>query len=113
MITLNVLKEFGPITGFRYYSDGLKSGQEFYEELLKSKFEEAIASNSKLKIEMNGVEGYLSSFINEAFRRLGEDFGSANVWGRLIIEYNESPRVIEKIRKAVHNLNVKNESIKI
>lgn len=113
MITLNVLKEFGPITGFRYYTDGPKSGQEFYEKLLKPKFEEAISCGSKLKIEMDGVEGYLSSFINEAFRKLGEDFGSADVWERLIVEYSESPRVIDKIRKAVYNLNVKNESIKV
>lgn len=112
MVVLNVLREFGPMTGFRTYDDGPKSGQEFFDTLLKPKFTEALSKDVQLKIEMDGVEGYLSSFLNEAFRRLGNEFGADLVWDKLLIEYNESHRVHEKIRKAIHNINVRNEKIK-
>ena len=69
MITINIKEDFSPTTGFRTYEDGPKSGLEFYETLLKEKFENAIRTNDKLKIILDGGEGYTSSFLNEAFMK--------------------------------------------
>lgn len=102
MIEIKILTDFTFAPGARDYDDGKDSGEEFYEKLLKSKFEEALQKNTKLKIVLDGVEGYPSSFLSEAFGLLGNEFGSEHVWERLIIISNEVPMYIKKIKKYVH-----------
>jgi phosphomannomutase len=102
MITINVAKDFTLIPGARNYSDGPKSGQEFYEILLKRKYAEAIKEGVKLKVIIDGTEGYASSFLNEAFSLLGNEFGANNVWNNLIIVSDEIPKYIEKVKKSVY-----------
>lgn len=102
MIEINILKDFSFAPGARDYDDGKDSGQEFYEKLLKSKYEEALKNDVKLKIDLDGVEGYPSSFLSESFGLLGNEFGGENVWKRLIIVSSEVPMYIKKINKYVH-----------
>lgn len=104
MILLNIPEDFSPTPGFRTYEDGPKSGLEFYDLLLKDKFKEAIDKNLKLKIVLDGSEGYTSSFLNEAFRLLGEKFGSDRVWNNIVIISNESPRLIKKIKDSIYEM---------
>ena len=91
MITINIAEDFSITPGFRTYSDGPKSGEEFFDSLLLSKFQEALEKDVKLKIILDGTNGYTSSFLNESFRLLGNKFGSDIVWNRLIIISNEVP----------------------
>lgn len=102
MITIDIPKDFSPTTGFRYYSDGPKSGQEFFETLLRLKFKDALDNKVKLKIILDGGEGYLSSFLNEAFRLLSKEFGPDTSWNNLIIISNETPKYIKKIKDAIY-----------
>jgi hypothetical protein len=102
MITINIAKEFTLTPGARNYSDGPKSGQEFYDTLLKNKFTEALEDGVKLKIILDGTDGYASSFLNEAFSLLGNEFGADRVWNNLIIISDEVPKYIEKIKKSIY-----------
>ena len=102
MIKIKILTDFTFAPGARDYDDGKDSGQEFYENLLKSKYEEAIRKDLNLKIDLDGVEGYPSSFLSEAFGLLGNEFGSEEVWSRLILVSNEVPMYIKKINKYIH-----------
>jgi phosphomannomutase len=104
MITINIKQDFSPTTGFRTYEDGPKSGLEFYDVLLKNKFSEAIENKVKLKIILDGGEGYTSSFLNEAFRLLGKNFGSELVWQNIIIISEEVPKYIKKIKDSVYEM---------
>ncbi len=104
MVVINIKDDFSIKTGFRTYDDGPKSGLEFYDKLLKRKYEEAVAKNVKLKIILDGGEGYTSSFLNEAFRLLGENYGSDKVWQRLIIISKEMPKYIKKIKNSVYEM---------
>ena len=40
-ICINIKNDFSDSPGARYRKDGPNSGQQFYEEILKNKFEEA------------------------------------------------------------------------
>ena len=102
MIEIKILTDFTFAPGARDYDDGKDSGQEFYEKLLKSKYEEAIEKNVQLKIDLDGVEGYPSSFLSESFGLLGNEFGAQQVWEKLIIVSNEVPMYIKKINKYIH-----------
>jgi phosphomannomutase len=85
MITIDISKQFTLTPGARYYTDGPKSGEEFYEKHLKIEFLNALEQNVKLKIILDGTDGYASSFLNEAFSLLGNEFGAEKVWNNLII----------------------------
>ncbi len=102
MIEIKVLTDFSFAPGARDYEDGKDSGQEFYESQLKSKFQEALDKNIKLKIDLDGVEGYPSSFLSESFGLLGNEFGADEVWGRLLIISNEVPKYIQKIKGYIY-----------
>jgi len=101
MIEINIARDFSVSTGARYYTDGKYSGEEFFETILKIKYEEASKKKEKLKIVLDGTDGLASSFLNEAFRKLGDKYGSDNVWNNLILVSNEVPNYIIKIRKAL------------
>jgi phosphomannomutase len=102
MITINIAKDFTDTPGFRYYTDGPFSGEEFFDKLLKIKFQEAKDKDQQLKIILDGVNGFTTSFLNESFRRLGEAFGSDQTWNRLIIVSNNIPKYIEKIKSSLY-----------
>jgi phosphomannomutase len=102
MITINIAQQFTLTPGARYYTDGPKSGQEFYDELLKKGYLQALSDKVKLKIILDGTDGYASSFLNEAFSLLGNEFGADNVWNSLIIISDEVPKYIDKIKKSVY-----------
>lgn len=102
MITIKVLEDFSFAPGARDYDDGKDSGQEFFETLLKKKFIQAKEADLKLKIDLDGVEGYPSSFLSESFGLLGNEFGADEVWNRLIILSNEVPKYIKKIKEYIY-----------
>jgi phosphomannomutase len=102
MIVINIANDFGVETGARTYEDGKKSGQEFYEHYLKPNFEQAIRDKTKLKIILDGTDGLASSFLNEAFRRFGTEFGADNVWANLILISTEVPKYIIKIKESLY-----------
>lgn len=103
-MTINIKEDFTPATGFRTYDDGPKSGLEFFDTLLDRKFAEALKEGKQLKIILDGGEGHTSSFLNEAFRLLGEKYGADNVWNNIIIVSNEWPKYIKKIKSSVYEM---------
>lgn len=101
MIEIKILTDFSFTPGARDYEDGKESGLEFYETLLRSKFMEASKAKVKLKVDLDGVEGYPSSFLSESFGLLGNEFGPEIVWNNLLIISNEVPKYIKKIHEYV------------
>lgn len=71
MITLNVAEEFSDTPGGRFIKDGPDSGEEF-RKLLQKKHEEAKNRNTILKVNLDGVYGYTTPFLDESFGILGE-----------------------------------------
>ena len=102
MIEINIAIDFTTEPGARNYSDGPFSGEEFFDKLLKPKYVEAKEKGLKLKINLDGTEGYASSFINEAFIRLGSEFGADEVWNNLILISDEIPKYIKKVKESIY-----------
>ncbi|MCC7080421.1 MAG: STAS-like domain-containing protein [Burkholderiales bacterium] len=69
--TINVAQDFSKEPAGRYPEDGPNNGQRFRLEKLVSGLSEA----QKLVIELDGTEGYGSSFLEEAFGGLVRDHG--------------------------------------
>lgn len=73
---ISIAKDFNDKVGGRYKRLGPFSGEAFYEDMLKAKFEKAKEQNEKLHIYLDGTSGYGSSFLDESFGRLSREFNS-------------------------------------
>lgn len=99
------ISDYSTTPGARYRDDGNFSGEEFYEEHLKKAFESSIERNEKLVVDLDGTEGYATSFLDEAFGRLAEDFSAENVLKRIEIISNEEPDWIEEVKNYILERN--------
>lgn len=101
-IRINIKEDFSDSPGARYRKDGPHSGEQFYEELLKIKFDEAVKQNVKLEINLDGVWGYPSSFVSGSFGKLSLEYSAEKVLNTIIFISNESEtrkeRIIEEIK---------------
>lgn len=98
MVKINISKDFNDVLGGRYRTDGKFSGEEFYEDILKMKFQEALDKNETLEINLDGTFGYPSSFIDQSFGTLGREFGEEIVQKHLSFITDDQPELEDKIR---------------
>jgi hypothetical protein len=94
---LKISSDFSETPGARYYTDGHDSGEEFYERILRHAFKEALDDRSILSIDLDGTEGYATSFLDEAFMRLTKEFGKKEVLSHIKIISSEEPDWISEI----------------
>jgi hypothetical protein len=66
---ISIANDFSKFPAGRYESDGPASGQSFREKHLKP----ALDANDMVTVDMDGVLGYGSSFLEEAFGGLVRD----------------------------------------
>lgn len=100
MIILSIAKDFSKTPGFRYkiQSPGI-SGEEFRVNLLEPKYLEAKENGNKLQVILDGTDGYLTSFLEEAFGGLQRNYLNVNVLDIIEIISNEEKHWIEDIKR--------------
>lgn len=101
-IKINVLSDFSPYPGARFESDGPFSGEEFYNKLLKPKMKEALEKKTKLIINLDGTNGYASSFIDQAFGvMLRGEFNQKDIDETIEYISEEEPNLIKIIKEDI------------
>lgn len=96
-IKLKFIKDFTPYPGGRSRSTGDHSAEEFYEDVLQGKFKQSCDEDKMLSIDLDGAAGYAGSFLDEAFGRLGHEFGVEECKKRLEFVTNEEPYLRDDI----------------
>ena len=96
-IKLKFIKDFTEYPGGRSRSTGDHSAEEFYEDVLQGKFIQAIEEDKILSIDLDGAAGYAGSFLDEAFGRLGHEFGLEECKARLEFITDEEPYLRDDI----------------
>lgn len=61
--TINIAKDFSDVPSGRYRTDGPSNGEAFREDILRV----ALQNFERVIVELDGTEGYGSSFLEEAF----------------------------------------------
>lgn len=89
-ININV-KDFSTSPGPRYIKQGEASGELFYHQILNPAFTKGLNEESDIVVNLDGVDGYMSSFLDEAFGNLVYDFGADEVTKRLSYISIEEP----------------------
>ncbi|MGR3219045.1 MAG: STAS-like domain-containing protein [Candidatus Anammoxibacter sp.] len=107
MIAINISKEFSREPGARSRDEGNHSGQEFREKFLEKHFKDP-NDNFKIKIYLDGTEGYATSFLDEAFGGLARKFSGKRVLKRLEFVSNEEPLLIKEIKDYIKACNMEN-----
>lgn len=90
--------DFSENPGPRYCNQGDDSGEEFYHTQLNKQFRDAMTSNSVLVLDLDGPNGYASSFLDEALGNLVYDFGAENVNKHMEIISIEEPEWISMLK---------------
>lgn len=85
--------------GPRYCNQGDDSGEDFYHAQLNSAFAKAYSSGKQLLIDLDGPDGYASSFLDEAFGNLIYDFSQELVSKIIILKSDEEPEWIEMLEQ--------------
>lgn len=104
MIKINISKDYTTTPGARYKSDGPFSGEEFREKYLEPHFTNE-DDQSKIEINLDGAEGYPTSFLEEAFGGLVRKFGKKRCLNRLIFISDEDKLLIEEIQNYMKETN--------
>ena len=88
---LSVATDFFPFPGGRFRKNGRGSGEEFRDQYLVPGLQEAKRLGGVLSVSLDGVMGYPSSFLEEAFGGLVRErgFSKSELNKHLIIEANE------------------------
>ena len=100
-INISVAKDFSVTPGARQKTDGLFSGEEFRENILEKYF--ADGNIEKIVIDLDGVEGYSTAFLEEAFGGLVRKFGKTAVLGRFEFISTEEPLLVSEIESYIKN----------
>lgn len=98
---LSIAKEFSVTPGPRSKVDGEFSGEEFLEKLLLPKFNEAEKAKAKLLVDLDGTEGYATSFLEAAFGGLTRNVGQKRVLAVLEFKSDDEPFMIGEIQQYI------------
>lgn len=91
MSTLSIYEDFSEFTGLRHCDISDNSGEEFYHKVLNKAFVEALEQKEKLIVNLDKVDGYASSFLDEAFGNLVFDFTMEKVRKNIEIVSEQEP----------------------
>jgi STAS-like domain of unknown function (DUF4325) len=104
-----IATDFTTTPGARYKKDGEFSGEEFLENILLPKFENAVNNNSLLLIDLDKVWGYPSSFVSGSFGKLSQLKGANLVLKHILFKSEDNITRLEKIKAEIEN-PIKNDS---
>jgi len=101
-IILSIANDFKETPGARYISDGPYSGELFYKDHLKPAFLKVKDNDKKLIIDLDGTEGYATSFLDEAFGSLSKEFSEDFVLSKIKFISTEEPNLVNEIKDYIH-----------
>ncbi|MCI9523577.1 MAG: STAS-like domain-containing protein [Erysipelotrichaceae bacterium] len=96
-----ISSDFSNTPGGRWKRLGPNSGEEFYENLLYSNFKAAMDDDDSLYIDLDGVIGYPSSFLDQSFGELSREFGAKEVLKRINFKSEDEPSLPQDIVKKI------------
>ena len=107
MVKIKICDDFSEAPGGRYIQEGEHSGEEFRDNILLPKFEEAEKNNEMLEIDFDGGFGFGTSFLEEAFGGLVREHHKKNVLKVIKIISTEDEMIPELITKYVKDAEAK------
>ncbi|MDE0471424.1 MAG: STAS-like domain-containing protein [Ekhidna sp.] len=104
-IEIKIATDFNYTPGPRYIEEGKNSGEQFRREILANAFKTAIAKNKKVIIDLDGTDGYGTSFLEESFGGLirNDKIDYNEIINRLEIISNEEEYIKEDVYEYIED----------
>lgn len=99
-ITISLATQFSCTPGARHRTDGAYSGEEFRETFLEPHFKDP-KDDTILEVILDGVEGYATSFLEEAFGGLARVYGKEECFKKLKFVSKEDELLIDEIKSYI------------
>ncbi len=99
---IKISLDFSRTPGARYVTDGDFSGELFFKNILEPKYLE-LKEGEILEIDLDGTEGYATSFLDETFGGLARKYGLKNVLEKVKFISYEEPYLIDEIKSYMSN----------
>lgn len=103
MIIVNIATAFSKTPGPRSPDEGDYSGEEFLEKILEPAFVRAMSSGEKIRVILDGTEGYATSFLEASFGGLARKYGADRVLSCLDFISISEPYLVEEINEYVND----------
>ena len=100
-MTLCIATEYSKFPGPRFKHEGRHSAEEFRNNLLEPRFQEAQRSGKRLLVDLDGGYGYATSFLEEAFGGLARIHGPDVVLRALRFRSNDEPYLVDDVRRYI------------
>ncbi len=104
-INLSIARDFSETPGPRYIVEGEYSGEQFRKDLLEPAFVKARDSRQPLIVDLDGVVGYATSFLEEAFGGLARIYDPGDVLKSLELVCKDEPSLVEEVRRYITDTN--------
>lgn len=101
MIKISIARDFSKTPGFRYQKEGPYSGEEFRITQLETHFKDG--NEEIIEINLDGVAGYATSFLEEAFGGLARKYSTDRCLRRLRFISSEEPLLPKEIEGYIRN----------
>jgi hypothetical protein len=98
---IQVAKDFSDTPGPRLREEGEYSGEEFLEKLLLPAYQQVVADGGTLLIDLDGTEGYATSFLEAAFGELARKFPPSEVLANIVFKSDDEPYLIEEVKRYI------------
>jgi hypothetical protein len=97
-MSISIAKDFSDVPAGRYLTDGDYTGEKFRDDFLVPALKKA-SKNCPVVVDINDVEGYSSSFLEEAFGGLVREhnFTKEYLKDNLKIEANDSYDIYKQV----------------
>jgi hypothetical protein len=106
-LILCIAKEFSKTPGPRTQDEGDFSGEVFLNTILKPRFEDAIRQNAKLIVDLDGTEGYATSFLEASFGGLARIHPENLVLNTIEFITKDEPFLKEEIEGYIREARIK------
>ena len=107
MSVIKICEDFTDTPGGRFRREGKYSGEEFREEILFPKYEEAEKKQEKLIIDFDGCFGFGTSFLEEAFGGLVRKHNKRGILNNISIISKEDETIPDNIKQYVKDAESK------
>lgn len=101
-VRIIIATDFTHTPGGRWIKLGPFSGEQFYDDWLLPKYNEAKSHDVKLHLYLDGVRSYPSSFLDQSFGELYRQEGN-DVRDRIVFHAEEKAWVIDYIKSEIWN----------
>jgi hypothetical protein len=97
-IIIIIAEEFANTPGARNIDEGSFSGEEFLQKALLPAFKHALKEGQTILIDLDGAEGYATSFLEEAFGGLARIYEPNKVLEILEFKSFDEPLLEDEIK---------------